>query len=55
MTEREEGSELAMKYLDGLIRTADKYEIDREKYVKTCIMALVMTVETINYKTYHSE
>lgn len=55
MTEREEGSELAMNYLDNLIRVADKYEIDREKYVKICIMALVMTVETINFKTYHSE
>lgn len=55
MTEREEGSELAMNYLDNLIRTADKYEIDREKFVKTCIMALVMTVETINFKNYHSE
>lgn len=54
MNERDEASELTMNYLDGLIRTADKYEIDRENFVKISIVALLMTVETINYDTYHS-
>ena len=55
MTEKEEASRLSMFYLDNLIQTADKYEIDRERYVKICIMALISTVDTINFKTYKSE
>ena len=55
MTEKEEALRLSMFYLDKLIQTADKYEIDRERYVKICIMALISTVDTINFKTYKSE
>ena len=55
MTEKEEAAKLAMFYLDKLIQTADKYEIDRERYVKICVMALIATVDTINFKTYRSE
>lgn len=55
MTEKEEASHLAMEYLDNLIRTADKYEIDRERFVKICLMALIATADTISYNTYRSE
>ena len=55
MTEKEEGSRLSMFYLDKLIQTADKYEIDRERYVKICVMALISTVDMINFETYKSK
>ena len=55
MTEKEEASRLSMFYLDNLIQTADKYEIDRERYVKISVMALIATVDNINFKTYNSE
>lgn len=52
MGEKEEAGVLSMFYLDKLIQIADKYEIDRERYVKICVMALHSTVDTINFKTY---
>lgn len=55
MDEKREAAALSMFYLDKLIQTADKYEIDRERYVKICVMALISTVDTINFKTYNSE
>ena len=55
MTEKDEAGILAMFYLDKLIQTADKYEIDRERFVKISVMALIPTVDTINFKTYRSE
>ena len=55
MTEKEEAAKLAMFYLDKLIQTADKYEVDRERFVKLAVMALIPTVDTINFKTYESE
>ena len=55
MTEKEEAAKLAMFYLDKLIQTADKYEIDRERFVKISVMALIPTVDTINFKTYRSK
>ena len=54
MTEKDEASRLAMFYLDRLIRIADKYGIDRERFCKICVMALVTTVDTINFKKYKS-
>ena len=54
MNEKDEASRLSMFYLDKLIRIADKYGIDRERYVKICVMALIPTVDTINFKTYTS-
>ena len=55
MTEKDEAAKLAMFYLDKLIQTADKYEVDRERFVKLAVMALIPTVDTINFKTYESE
>ena len=55
MTEKEEAAKIAMFYLDKLIQTADKYEIDRERFVKISVMALIPTVCTIDFKTYNSE
>ena len=55
MTEKDEAGVLAMFYLDKLIQTADKYEVDRERFVKLAVMALIPTVDTINFKTYESE
>ena len=52
MTEKDEASKLAMFYLDKLIRIADKYGIERKRFVKICVMALNYTVDTINFKTY---
>lgn len=52
MNEKKEAATLASDYLDNLIRTADKYEIEREKYVRICVMALLMTVDTIDFKTF---
>ena len=52
MTEKEEASRLAMFYLDKLIRIADKYEVDRERFVKIAVMALIPTIDTIDFKTY---
>lgn len=52
MTERDEAGHLSMFFIDKLIQIADKYEIDREKYVKVCVMALVPTVDMINFKSY---
>ena len=37
MTEKEEAAKIAMFYLDKLIQTADKYEIDRERFVKISV------------------
>lgn len=54
MTEKDEAAKLAMFYLDKLIQTADKYEVDRERFVKLAVMALIPTVDTINFKTYKS-
>ena len=54
MTEKEEGAVLAMIYLDKLVQTADKYEIDRERFVKVSVMALIPTVDMINFETYES-
>ena len=54
MNEKDEASRLSMLYLDKLIQIADKYGIDRERYVKICVLALVSTVDMINYKTYTS-
>ena len=54
MTEKEEASRLAMFYLDKLIRIADKYGVDRERFVKIAVMALIPTVDTIDFKTYTS-
>ena len=55
MTEKEEAALLAMFYLDKLIQIADKYEIDRERFVKINVMALITTADTIDFKTYDSE
>lgn len=55
MDEKREAVILSMFYLDKIIQTADKYEIDRERYVKICVMALISIVDTINFKTYKSE
>ena len=55
MDEKIEGAILSMFYLDHLIQTADKYGIDRERYVKTSVMALIPTVDTIDFETYTSE
>lgn len=55
MTEKEEAAKLAMFFLDKLIQIADKYEVDRELFVKRAVMALIPTVDTINFKTYESE
>ena len=55
MTEKDEAAKLAMFYLDKLIQTADKYEVDRERFVKLAVMALIPTVNTINFTTYESE
>ena len=55
MTEKDEAAKLAMFYLDKLIQTADKYEVDRERFVKLAVMALISTVDTIDFKTYESE
>ncbi len=52
MTEKEEGAVLAMIYLDKLVQTADKYEIDRERFVKVSVMALIPTVDMINFEIY---
>ena len=54
MTEKEEAGVLSMFYLDKLIQIADKYGIDRERYVKVSVMALIPTVDMINFKTYES-
>ena len=54
MTEKEEGAVLAMIYLDKLVQTADKYEIDRERFVKVSVMALIPTVDMINFETYEA-
>ena len=55
MDEKREAAILSMFYLDHLIQTADKCGIDRERYVKTSVMALIPTVDTIDFKTYESE
>lgn len=55
MNEKEESSFAAEEYLTNLVRIADKYEIERNKFVKICIMALVMTANSINFDKYYSE
>lgn len=55
MDEKREAAILSMFYLDHLIQTADKCGIDRERYVKTSVMALIPTVDMINFETYESK
>ena len=55
MDEKREAAMLSMFYLDHLIQTADKRGIDRERYVITSVMALITTVDMINFETYESK
>ena len=55
MTEKEEAAKLAMFYLDQLIQTADNYEIDRERFVKISVMALIPIVDAIDFEEYKSK
>lgn len=55
MDEKKEAGILSMFYLDKLIQIADECGIDRERYVKVSVMALIPTVDMIDFKTYHSE
>ena len=47
-----EGAKAAADYLDTLIRIADKYELDRKRYVHTSVEILIMAAAAINYKDY---
>lgn len=55
MDEKREAAILSMFYLDQMIKIADKCGIDRERYVKTSVMALIPTVDMINFETYESK
>ena len=54
MDEKREAGILSMFYLDHLILTADKYGIDRERYVMTSVLALMRIVDMTNFETYES-
>ena len=55
MNEKDEAAKLSMFYLDKLIQIADKYGVDREIFVRIAVMALVPTIETIDFETYDVE
>ena len=52
MNEGFEAAEAASEYLDTLIRIADKYEINREKFVRDQVMIMVCASASINYEEY---
>lgn len=51
----EESSEMAGTFIDDLIQLADKYDIDREHFVKACAITLFTTIGTIDFKHYECE
>ena len=55
MNESFEAAQAAADYLDVLIRIADKYKINREKFVRDSIMIMVCASASVNYDKYKVE